>query len=121
MLTSCPHCRDSIRADARKCQLCGFGIVMPARRWPYALRALAMFPLAIAATLTIVAIVVAPTTAIVSLAGAFAGAGVALVAIGMSARTPTTPKALRLDVIRRARAFRRCFGRYCPTCTGHAV
>jgi hypothetical protein len=106
---TCPHCRDAIRAEAKKCQLCGFRFDVAPPAWPRKVTAAGAFPIGVA--LAFVAFAVAGIAAKVLVIGAAiaVAVGVTLVAVGVALRGPET-------LVEQAQRFRGCFARGCPTC-----
>jgi hypothetical protein len=108
MRKTCPHCHESVRAEARKCQFCGFRFdAPPPPTWPRALAALAMFPLGVAASMFILAMLGMAAPAIKVVATSALATGVVMLAIGTLARSQ-----------QRLRVLRGCVARRCPTCSG---
>jgi predicted lysophospholipase L1 biosynthesis ABC-type transport system permease subunit len=106
---SCPHCRDAIRAEAKKCQLCGFRFDVPAVAWPRKLSAAGAFPIGSAIALVVFALAGVHAHALGIAAALAVAVGAALITIGLVLRGPET-------LAEQARVFRGCFARRCPTC-----
>jgi hypothetical protein len=108
MRKTCPHCHESVRAEARKCQFCGFRFdVPPPATWPRTLAALAMFPVGVAGSMFILALLGMAAPAITAVATSALATGVVMLAIGTRARSQ-----------QRLRVVRACVARHCPTCSG---